>query len=202
MNTLFDALQYTTKQLDILLITEERKKVLKPLITFIQGRIMQQQDILLHFICTHNSRRSQTMAFAYNIPNVYCYSGGTEVTAVYPKIIETLQTNGFIIEKISNNENPMYTITYALNTLSIIAFSKKIDNPFNPKSSFAAIITCNSAYEACPVVHGATEHIAITFNDPKAFDNSTQQTEKYLERSLEIATEMKYVFENVVYNNR
>ncbi len=33
--------------------------------------------------------------------------------------------------------------------------------------------------------------------DPKAFDNTPQQAEKYQERSLQIATEMFYVFSKI-----
>jgi arsenate reductase len=37
----------------------------------------------------------------------------------------------------------------------------------------------------------------LPFEDPKAFDNTSQQAEKYRERSLQIATELKYVFSNI-----
>ncbi len=43
-------------------------------------------------------------------------------------------------------------------------------------------------------IAGAEKRIPITFEDPKAFDNTPQQAEKYEERSLQIATEMFYVF--------
>ncbi len=39
--------------------------------------------------------------------------------------------------------------------------------------------------------------IPITFNDPKAFDDSPLQVEKYNETSMLIATEMKYVFSKI-----
>jgi len=37
----------------------------------------------------------------------------------------------------------------------------------------------------------------MTFEDPKAFDNTSQQAEKYEERSVQIATEMFYVFSQI-----
>jgi arsenate reductase len=40
--------------------------------------------------------------------------------------------------------------------------------------------------------------VPITFEDPKAFDNTPQQVEKYRERSLQIATELKYVFSKIL----
>jgi len=55
-------------------------------------------------------------------------------------------------------------------------------------------MTCDSASEACPFVPGAEKRIPITFEDPKSFDGTPQQEEKYNERSMQIATEMAYVF--------
>ena len=137
------------------------------------------------------------MANYFNIKNVFCYSGGTEAKALFPMVVETLQKSGFQISKISQNENPVYSIKYTDNEHPIIGFSKKLDDDFNPKSEFVAIMTCDSANEACPFVPGAEKRIPITFEDPKAFDNTPQQVEKYIERSLQIATEMKYVFSKI-----
>jgi len=185
-------------------ISNERKAVLQPLTEFIQSKILTDQDIRINFICTHNSRRShlsqvwaQTMANYFNIKNVFCYSGGTENTALFPMVVETLETSGFQISKISTNENPVYCIKYADNEHPIIGFSKKLDNDFNPKSEFVAIMTCDSANEACPFVPGAEQRIPITFKDPKVFDGTPQQAEKYKERSLQIATELFYVFSKI-----
>ena len=72
-------------------------------------------------------------------------------------------------------------------------FSKTFDDDFNPKSNFAAIMTCSSADEGCPIVNGSDGRFPITFEDPKAFDNSSLQREKYHERSIQIATELLYV---------
>jgi arsenate reductase len=137
------------------------------------------------------------MANYFNIKNVFCYSGGTEATALFPMVVETLQKSGFQISKISQNENPVYSIKYTDNEHPIIGFSKKLDDDFNPKSEFAAIMTCDSANEACPFVPGAEKRIPIMFEDPKAFDNTPLQAEKYNERSLQIATELFYVFSQI-----
>ncbi|AYZ35727.1 protein-tyrosine-phosphatase [Chryseobacterium indologenes] len=182
-------------------ITDDRKIVLQPLIEFIQGKIDRQVDVNLNFICTHNSRRShlsqiwaQTAAKYYQIPNVYCYSGGTEETALYPKIAETLNDQGFTIFKISNTDNPVYAVKYSDNDLPIIGFSKKYDNPFNPISDFAAIMTCSQADSGCPFIAGAEKRIPVTFEDPKVSDNTAEETKVYASRSLEIAAELFYVF--------
>ena len=203
-STLFSEIEEVIKELNTHTISDELKAVLQPLTDFIQSRISENKEIRLNFICTHNSRRShlsqvwaQTLANYFNIKNVFCYSGGTEATALFPMVAETLQNSGFQISTISKNENPIYSIKYADNEHPIIGFSKKLDDDFNPKSGFAAIMTCDSANEACPFVTGAEKRIPITFEDPKAFDNTPQQAEKYNERSLQIATEMFYVFSQI-----
>ena len=137
------------------------------------------------------------MAYYFNINNVYCYSGGTESTALFPMVAETLQNSGFQINTISETDNPVYSIKYAHNEPPIIGFSKKLDDDFNPKSEFAAIMTCSQADGGCPFIAGAEKRIPITFEDPKVFDNSPQQVAKYQERSLQIATEMFYVFSKI-----
>jgi len=182
-------------------IKEERKIVLQPLIEFIQGKINNHVDVNLNFICTHNSRRShlsqiwaQLAAVYYGIPNIYCYSGGTEETALFPKIVETLSNQGFHVFKTTDTDNPVYAIKYDDNNLPIIGFSKKYDNTFNPVSDFAAIMTCSQADSGCPFIAGAEKRIPITFEDPKISDNTPDQTKVYASRSLEIAAELFYVF--------
>ncbi|MEH6620418.1 protein-tyrosine-phosphatase [Maribacter arcticus] len=202
--TLFTEIENIIGSLNIDNITYERRAVLQPLIDFIQSKVATSQEIRINFICTHNSRRShlsqvwsQTMAHYFDIKNVFCYSGGTEATALFPMAAETLRNSGFQIKTISKNENPVYSIKYTDNEHPVIGFSKKLDDDFNPKSEFAAIMTCDSANEACPFVPGAEIRIPITFKDPKAFDNTPQQAEKYKERSLQIATELFYVFSKI-----
>ncbi|WP_299156812.1 protein-tyrosine-phosphatase [uncultured Tenacibaculum sp.] len=185
-------------------ITEDRKKVLQPLIAYIQNGVNNKELINLNFICTHNSRRShlsqiwaQTMAYYLNIPNVYCYSGGTEATAMNKNVVETLIDKGFKIQNLSETENAIYAIKYAENKQPIIGFSKKYDDPFNPVNEFCAIMTCSQADEGCPFIAGAAKRVPVTYEDPKAYDNTPLEKDKYLERSLEIASEMLYIFKSI-----
>ncbi|HEX9600619.1 MAG TPA: protein-tyrosine-phosphatase [Mariniflexile sp.] len=203
-STLFSGIEKLIKALNPKTITDERKAVLQPLAAFIQSKVSKGEDIRINFICTHNSRRShlsqvwaQTMANYFNIKNVFCYSGGTEATALFPMAAKTLQNSGFEVKTISEGNNPVYSIKFGDNEHPIIGFSKKLDDDFNPKSKFVAIMTCDSANEACPFVPGAEKRIPITFEDPKAFDGTPQQAEKYNERSLQIATELFYVFSQI-----
>lgn len=188
-------------------INAERKIILQPLIDFIQEKVRYQKAININFICTHNSRRShlaqiwaQTASVHFNILNVNCYSGGTEATALFPKVIETLANAGFESWKLNENENPVYAIKYAKNALPIVGFSKKYDDVFNPVSDFAAIMTCSQADGGCPFIPGAEKRIPITFEDPKIADNTSEQNEIYEERSLQIAAEMFYVFSKISKN--
>ena len=185
-------------------ISAERKKTLQPLIDFIQDKTANNQEIRLNFICTHNSRRShlsqvwaQTMATYFNIKNVYCYSGGTEATALFPMVAETLKNQGFQIQKLSDTSNPVYAIKYSENEHPVIGFSKLYEDSFNPASQFAAIMTCSQADGGCPFIAGAEKRVPITFEDPKAYDNTPQQAEKYAERSIQIATELFYIFSQI-----
>ncbi len=192
------------KELNTNAITADRKVVLQPLVDYIQEKTNASEEIRINFICTHNSRRShlsqvwaQTMANYYGIKNVFCYSGGTEATALFPMVAETLKNQGFQIQKLSETTNPVYAIKYADNEHPVIGFSKSYEDSFNPSAQFAAVMTCSQADGGCPFIAGAEKRVPITFEDPKAFDNTPQQAEKYAERSIQIATELFYIFSQI-----
>ncbi|MDV7186289.1 protein-tyrosine-phosphatase [Lutibacter sp. TH_r2] len=201
---LFKEINNTVELLKNIKVSTERKSGLQPLVDYIQTKVSQGENVNLNFICTHNSRRShlaqiwaQTAAQNFGVKNVYCYSGGTEATAMFPMVGKTLEKQGFQIAKLSNEKNPVYSVKYAENAHPIICFSKKYDDDFNPKGAFAALMTCDHADENCPFIFGCEVRIPVRYNDPKAFDNTPQQEEKYLERSNEIASEMMYVFSQI-----
>ncbi|GAA6765672.1 protein-tyrosine-phosphatase [Flavobacterium petrolei] len=201
---LYTEIENTIKTFDFKQISEERKSVLQPLVDFIQSKVNIRQEIRLNLICTHNSRRShlsqvwaQTAAAYYNIKNVSCYSGGTEATALFPMVAETLQYSGFKVKAISEGKNPVYSIKFSANELPVIGFSKTYDDDFNPESEFAAIMTCSQADGGCPFIAGAEKRIPVTFEDPKVSDGTPQQKQIYQERSLQIGTEMFYVFSKI-----
>ncbi|MCR5863038.1 protein-tyrosine-phosphatase [Flavobacterium sp. J372] len=202
--TLYPEIEAVVNGFEFENLLEERKEVLQPLINFIQAKSSQQEEIRLNLICTHNSRRShlaqiwaQAAAAYYQIPQVYCYSGGTESTAMFPAVVQTLKQTGFKIQALSTGNNPVYAVKYAENEHPVVAFSKTYYNDFNPKEGFAAIMTCSQADGGCPFIAGAEKRIAITYEDPKEFDKSEQQAEKYKERSLQIGLEMFYVFSQI-----
>ena len=201
---LFNDLQTAIKSLNTNSISLMRQNSLKPLIDFIQSKVDAEQTIKLNFICTHNSRRShlsqvwaQTLGYFYNIKDLFCFSGGTESTALFPAAAKALEASGFKIDSQTQMKNPLYAIRFAVNETPVKGFSKTYDHAENPKTAFAAILTCSQADKDCPYIPGAEVRIPLPFEDPKAFDNTSQQAEKYRERSLQIATELKYVFSNI-----
>ncbi|MEM0542933.1 protein-tyrosine-phosphatase [Flavobacterium sp. j3] len=198
---MLENLSKTIKIVEKISISKERVEILQPLVNYIQNKVGADEEIRLNFICTHNSRRShlsqiwaQTMAFHFGIKNVYCYSGGTEATAMFLKVAETLVNQGFQVQKLSEEQNPVYAVKFDYNQHPIICFSKAYFDDFNPKSNFGATMTCNNADEGCPMVFGAEARFPIKYDDPKAFDGTELMNEKYAERSLQIASEMYFVF--------
>lgn len=201
---IYEKIKTEIENLDITSISTERKELLQQLIDYVQLKKDKKEPVNLNFICTHNSRRShlsqvwaQALADFYKIPNVTCYSGGTEATAMFPSAAKALVSSGFDITALSEGDNPVYAINYDRDAHPIIGFSKTFDHIVNPTMKFAAIMTCSSADEGCPFIPGTEKRIAMTFEDPKAFDGTPIQAEKYLERSLQIATELKFVFSNI-----
>ncbi len=202
--TIYPEIEAIVSGFDFNTIDAGRRSVLQPLIDYMQAKAGTGRAIRLNLICTHNSRRShlsqvwaQAAAAYYGIANVYCYSGGTEATALFPMVAQTLKQSGFRIQNLSQGDNPVYAIKYSENEHPVIGFSKTYYDEFNPDSEFAAIMTCSQADGGCPFISGAEKRIAITYDDPKAFDHTPLQEEKYSERSLQIATEMFYVFSQI-----
>jgi arsenate reductase len=182
-------------------IEESRKVILRKIADYVKGKISKDEVIKLEFVCTHNSRRShfgqiwaRVAAEYYGIKNVQTYSAGTEATAVHPNTVQALKSLGFEITSDGNTSNPLYSVSFDEKKEPILCFSKTIDSTSNPSKGFAAIMTCSEAEENCPFVPGAELRISTTYEDPKEFDNTPFQEEKYIERSLQIGLENLYIF--------
>ena len=191
--------------LDVSTIKEDRNDVHHRLTKYIQEKVDIKEDVNLNFICTHNSRRShlsqvwaQTMATYFKIPQVNCYSGGTEATAIFPMTATTLRNHGFVFQTLVEGTNPIYAIKHSPNRQPTLGFSKTYNDDFNPSSDFAAILTCSEADRDCPFIPDADVRIPLTFDDPKEYDTTPLQAEKYNERSLQIATELYNIFSKVI----
>lgn len=199
---LLPALAETTRGLEARFdrITPERKQLLDAFAAHVREKTAQSHALRLNFICTHNSRRShmaqlwaQAASYYYNVRGIRCYSGGTEATAFNPRAVDAMRKLGFNIRKVSEGDNPVYEAMFSDDAPALKMFSKRYDDPFNPSTDFTAIMTCSQADENCPVVAGASKRISVTYDDPKDFDGTPQEEQKYFERALEIGTEMLYV---------
>ncbi|SDM35019.1 low molecular weight phosphatase family protein [Chryseobacterium taihuense] len=180
-------------------ISPERKALLEKLAAHIQRRINENKGINLVYVCTHNSRRShlgqiwaKVAADFYGL-DIDTFSAGTETTAFNQNAISALISSGFEVKKSDETANPRYEVYFDQAKYSL-CFSKTIDDESLPKENFVAVMTCGDADENCPFIPGCDLRIGTTYFDPKSYDNSVIQNEKYTERSNQIAMECLYVF--------
>ncbi|MCT4580355.1 MAG: protein-tyrosine-phosphatase [Flavobacteriales bacterium] len=198
-----DQLQAIISKLDLKNIANTRKKELQVLIDYIDSKTTINESVNLNFICTHNSRRSQfsqlwaqVAANYFGVP-VNSYSGGVEVTAFNNRAVASIIRMGFDVIKDRTANNPIYSVKWGSSSTPLKLFSKLFDDDSNPVSNFAAIMTCSHADENCPFIPGAEARIPIRYEDPKAFDNTSLESKMYDQRSIEIATELFYVFSKI-----
>ncbi len=184
-------------------ISDSRKLILEELIKYIKTKKASKSEVHLNFICTHNSRRSQfcqiwaETASTYYNKKIYCYSGGLIVTEFNINAVNTMKKCGFDVIK-SGSKNPTYSLYYSNSRVRPISvFSKLYNDPANNANSFAAITTCSDAEENCPFILNAKKRIFLKYDDPKLFDNLPNKMEKYFDCSLQIASELFYVFRKV-----
>ena len=193
------------RQAEFDLIPEDRKADLAKVADYARERLSRSELAKLTFICTHNSRRShlsqiwaQVGAEFYGLSGVETYSGGTEATAFNPRAVAALRRCGLkIVADVPEASNPRYSVFVSDKARPQTCFSKVYDAPPNPKSEFCAIMTCSEADKACPLVRGCEVRIPIRYEDPKAADNTNEESQRYDERSAQICREMLYIMSAV-----
>lgn len=198
----YPAVEDTISSLPFSKISEDRLPVIQQMADYIVQKIKAKQEVRLNFICTHNSRRSQfsqiwsqTAADYFGI-EASCFSGGVEVTAFNERAVAAIQRDGFkVVQK--GEENPIYSVFHGESAEPILAFSKVYDNPSNPSSGFAAVMTCDHADENCPFIPDAEARIPLRFEDPKAYDGTELEEKMYSERSHQIGAELFLIFQKV-----
>jgi|SRR3954471_15681625 arsenate reductase len=185
----------------------ERKQILEKITAYTRSRMKENKPVQLVYICTHNSRRSHfgqiwaTVAAAYyNQSGIHAFSGGTEATAFNVNAINALKKIGFDITVAKGGKNPVYHVQFGDVEKLIECFSKVYHHEMNPKSEFAAIMTCSDAEENCPFIPGVDFRIATTYDDPKDSDNKPLQDAAYDERCREIARDIFYVFSKLNFS--
>ena len=186
-------------------IPEPRKEALKSLSSYLEGKYKKGETPQVIVICTHNSRRSHlgqvwlaAGATYYGLPEINTFSGGTEATAFNSRAVATLSRVGFeITAEQPGTSNPRYQLKWESSMEPYEAYSTKFDETPNPTNNFGAIMVCDHADENCPVILGADFRIALPFEDPKAYDETALESQKYDERCQHIGTEMLYVLSQI-----
>lgn len=188
------------KRFDV--IPEERKVILNKISQYVQYNLGKHNTSELIYVCTHNSRRShfgqvwgKVASAYYDVPNVNTYSAGTEATAFNPNAIKALKQAGFkVLSSDGSAKNPTYTVRFSDTENPVLCFSKTYEDASIPNENLCAVMTCTEADGNCPFIPGTAVRISCPYDDPKAYDGTAQQEEKYAERCLQIATECLYVF--------
>lgn len=187
-------------------IPEERKALLGKLADYLQGKQAVGETAHLNFICTHNSRRSQlaqlwaaTGAAYFGLTGIKTYSGGTEATAFNPRAVAAVERAGFKVEH-PGGENPRYRVAFSAEALPLVLFSKVYDDAVNPRQGFAAVMTCSDADENCPFIPGAELRLPLTYDDPKAADDTPEETARYDERLRQIGREILFALSLIAKN--
>ena len=179
------------------------EKAQKELVKVIAEQYQSGKELSIILICTGNSRRSMMGAAMGNASAAYLgfsdlrfYSGGTTPSAFNSRSIRALKEVGFKIEPTGEKakldpkgeDNPFYQVSWVKDQgWNCIEFSKHYSDPKNPQKDFIALMVCDEADSACPVViMGATKRISLPFADPKAFDGKPEEAAKYSERRDDI----------------
>ena len=182
------------------LIPRERKEKLQELSAYIARKIEAEQVPKLVVICTHNSRRSHigqiwlaVGADYFQLAEIQTFSGGTEATAFNSRAVKAFQQVGFEISTANENEdNPIYDIRWMKEMKPYQAFSKRFEDAANPKEQFAGIMVCSQADKDCPAVVGCDFRLSLPYDDPKEFDDTEFEEEKYNERIKQIGREILF----------
>ena len=173
---------------------------------WIQQRRHLGQPASVIIVCTGNSRRSILGSTLGNIaaawagdPEIRFFSGGTEPSAFNPRTIRALQAVGVAITPTgematpgaAGESNPKYRIEWGTDSRSqTVEFSKHYSDPANPQSDFCAVMVCSDAADNCPVVVGASQRVALSFEDPKEYDGTAQEAAMYAQRRDQIGRAM------------
>jgi protein-tyrosine-phosphatase len=189
-------------------IGDSHREPIQELVEWIVENYKSGEQLQINFVCTGNSRRSilgaelgNAAAAYYGLPEIRYYSGGTQPSAFNERTIATLREIGFEIKATgkqaelgSEATNPIYKVRWgrgvAGSAQESLEFSKRYDDPHNPRKGFAAVMICSDADGSCPSVPGAAVRIAMPYLDPKLYDDTEFETRKYAERRDDIGRAM------------
>ena len=192
-------------------IDEAHREAGKKLADWLASNYEPGQPLHVTVICTGNSRRSILGATMGNIaaayfalPEIRFHSGGTAPTAFDIRTIATLKEIGVEVEPTGeeaprgepNTANPIYVVRWGKG-MQATEFSKKYSDASNPQQGFAALMVCDQADAACPLVTGAAARVSMPYADPKTYDGTPVESQKYAERRDDIGRLMLSVMMQV-----
>jgi len=179
------------------LIDERHREAGETLAGWIVENYKPGEPLHATVVCTGNSRRSILGSTMGNIAAAYCgmpeirfHSGGTDPSAFDPRTAACLREIGVDVEPTgaeaprgsAATANPIYKVRWGDSNMEAIEFSKTYLDAANPQQGFAAILVCDEADAACPVVDGASLRISTPFQDPKIYDGGEHEALKYAKR--------------------
>jgi protein-tyrosine-phosphatase len=191
LTTTFDALD------------EKHRAAARELAGWIAGNYQPGKRLEAIVVCTGNSRRSilgatmgNVAAAYYGMPEIHFSSGGTAPTAFNKRTVATLVEIGIDIHPAGKEAerrdatvaNPVYLVRWGKSQpgnqwpMQAEEFSKHYSDQANPQSGFAALMVCDEADAACPLVKGAAIRISMPYLDPKIYDDGVFEKPKYAER--------------------
>lgn len=209
---LFNAVHSYATQLESTIdqVSAIHREAARKLATWISDRLSRGEAANVIVICTGNSRRSvlgsvmgNVSADFYNLPALHFFSGGTTPSAFNRRTITALQAIGIEISATGNEAprgdlttpNPIFQVTWGSG--STLEFSKAYNEASNPQTDFAALLVCIEADGACPFVPGAGARIPCPFTDPKEFDDTTNEADRYADKRDEIGRFVMLVVRDV-----
>jgi protein-tyrosine-phosphatase len=157
------------------------------------------------FVGTHNSRRSQlaevwlrAAAVYYQLANINVSSAGIETTELSQAMAAALSQAGFFLRrsrgclrrwcsrrKDDGNDDMQPHYHCATGWLGeqrlpdVELFSKGLNHPSLPSTDFVAVLVCNSADSACPLIFGTRARILLPYEDPKQHDGTPDASAAY-----------------------
>jgi len=192
-------------------IDESHRAAGEALAAWIADRHRPGEPLHVLVVCTGNSRRSilgstmGNLAAAWcGMPEVRFHSGGTGPTAFNPRTIAALRRIGVRVEPTGDEAprgepgtaNPVYRVRWGSPDeppMEAVEFSKRYDDPINPRSGFAALMVCDEADSGCPAVRGAALRLSLPFADPKEADDTPEEAARYDERRDDLGRLMMWV---------
>lgn len=182
-------------------IPEDRRFRLNEMVYFLVEQNQNNAPWQVTFISSNESTVGQmaqawskAAAYYFGFEDFYPYSGGLNPNEISLNTILALEKAGFIVYKSNVNGVGVYRIKYSYNLDPVIAFPKKINHTRNPGNNFMAVILDSNADLNINNVKGTYNRLFLDFEDPKGYEGSEIEAEKFNESCKQVAVEMFYVF--------